>query len=109
MLKSLGIDTKNLDVEKLRSDYNTLYSKKTELQKTYKSAEKEYSALTRKLDNLNQYINRNPTQILINSNKEIDSPYSLWLPIKKVYRIEIILLSSDTLIFGFLYIQKNLA
>ena len=33
MLKSLGIDTKNLDVEKLRSDYNTLYSKKTELQK----------------------------------------------------------------------------
>ena len=77
MLKSLGIDTKNLDVEKLRSDYNTLYSKKTELQKTYKSAEKEYSALTRKLDNLNQYINRNPTQILINSNKEIDSPYSL--------------------------------
>lgn len=77
MLKRLGIDTKNLDVEKLRSDYNTLYSKKTELQKTYKSAEKEYSALTRKLDNLNQYINRNPTQILINSNKEIDSPYSL--------------------------------
>ena len=77
MLKSLGIDTKNLDVEKLRSDYNTLYSKKTELQKTYKSAEKEYSALTRKLDNLNQYINRNPTQILINSNKEIDNPYSL--------------------------------
>ena len=33
MLKSLGIDTKNLDVEKLRNDYNTLYSKKTELQK----------------------------------------------------------------------------
>ena len=33
MLKRLGIDTKNLDVEKLRNDYNTLYSKKTELQK----------------------------------------------------------------------------
>ena len=58
MLKRLGIDTKNLDVEKLRSDYNTLYSKKTELQKTYKSAEKEHSALTRKLDNLNQYLDR---------------------------------------------------
>ena len=38
MLKRFGIDTKNLDVEKLRSDYNALYSKKQTLQKTYKSA-----------------------------------------------------------------------
>ncbi len=66
MLKRLGINTKTLDTEKLRSDYNTLYSKKTKLQKTYKSAEKECGLLTRKLDNLNQYINRDPTQILIN-------------------------------------------
>lgn len=33
MLKRLGIDTRNLDVEKLRSEYNTLYSKKVTLQK----------------------------------------------------------------------------
>lgn len=38
MLKRFGIDTKNLDVEKIRKDYNALYSKKQALQKTYKSA-----------------------------------------------------------------------
>ena len=59
MLKRLGIDTKNLDVEKLRSDYNTLYSKKTELQKTYKSAEKERNILAQKLNNINLYLEQN--------------------------------------------------
>lgn len=54
MLKRFGIDLKNLDVEKLRSDYNALYSKKETLQNTYKSAEKEINALNRKLDNLKQ-------------------------------------------------------
>lgn len=53
MLKRLGIDAKTLDAKKLRNDYNVLYSKKTELQKTYKSAEKEFSTLTRKLNNSN--------------------------------------------------------
>ena len=62
MLKRLGVDTKNLDIEKLRSDYNALDSKKTELQKTYKSAEKEYNLLSRKLDNLNQYFDRTQPQ-----------------------------------------------
>ena len=62
MLKRFGIDTKNLDVEKLRSDYNSLYSKKQALQKTYKSAEREAADLKRKLDNLNQYLDRNPEQ-----------------------------------------------
>ena len=60
MLKSFGIDLKTLDVEKLRSDYNALYSKKQALQKTYKSAEKETADLSRKLDNLNQYLERIP-------------------------------------------------
>ena len=62
MLKRLGVDTKNLDIEKLRSDYNALDSKKTELQKTYKSAEKEHNLLSRKLDNLNQYFDRTQPQ-----------------------------------------------
>lgn len=62
MLKRLGIDTKTFDEEKLRSDYNALYSKKTELLKTYKSAEKECGMLTRKLDNLNQYLDRTQPQ-----------------------------------------------
>ena len=62
MLKRFGIDLKTLDAEKLRSDYNALYAKKQALQKTYKSAEKETADLNRKLDNLNQYLDRNPEQ-----------------------------------------------
>ncbi|NBJ95463.1 relaxase/mobilization nuclease domain-containing protein [Parablautia muri] len=62
MLKRFGINPKNIDVEKLRSDYNALYSKKQALQKTYKSAEKETADLNRKLDNLNQYLDRTPEQ-----------------------------------------------
>ena len=70
MLKRFGIDTKNLDAEKLRSDYNALYAKKQALQKTYKSAEKETADLNRKLDNLNQYLDRNPEQQA--ADKKID-------------------------------------
>lgn len=62
MLKRFSIDLKTLDVEKLRSDYNALYAKKQALQKTYKSAEKETADLNRKLDNLNQYLDRTPEQ-----------------------------------------------
>ena len=62
MLKRFGINLKNLDIEKLRSDYNTLYSKKETLQATYKSAEKDIQSLNRKLDNLNQYLNQTPEQ-----------------------------------------------
>ena len=62
MLKRFGIDTRNLNVEKLRNDYNALYSKKEILRKTCQSAEKDAAALTRKLDNLNQYLDRTPAQ-----------------------------------------------
>lgn len=58
MLKRFGINPKTVDVEKLRSEYNALYSKKQELQKTYKSAEKETADLNRNLDKLNQYLDR---------------------------------------------------
>lgn len=59
MLKRLGMNPKTLDIDKLRNEYNSLYAKKEALQKTYKSAEKEINAFNRKLDNLNQYLNRN--------------------------------------------------
>ena len=70
MLKRFGINPKNIDVEKLRSDYNALYSKKQTLQKTYKAAEKETADLNRKLDTLNQYLARNPGQQVV--DKKID-------------------------------------
>lgn len=69
MLKRLGIDTKNLDVEKFHSDYNVLYSKKETLRKTYQSAEKDITTLTRKLDNLNRYLDRTPMQQEITGKK----------------------------------------
>ena len=56
MLKRFGINLKTLDVEKLQNDYNTLYTKKETLQKTYKSAEKESNNLSRKLKTLTQYL-----------------------------------------------------
>ena len=62
MLKRFGINLQTVNVEKLRSDYNALYSQKQELQKTYKSAEKEIVDLNHKLDNLNQYLNRSAKQ-----------------------------------------------
>ncbi len=62
MLRRFGINLKTLDIEKLRNDYNTLYQKKTALQQTCKSAGKEISDLNRKLDNLNQYLERTPEQ-----------------------------------------------
>jgi len=62
MLKRLGIDTKKLDIEKLRKNYHALCSKKDSLMKTYKSAEKEIHILQRKLDNLNQYFDKDRKQ-----------------------------------------------
>ena len=70
MLKRFGINPKNIDVEKLRSDYNALYSKKQALQKTYKAAEKETADLNRKLDTLNQYLACTPGQQVV--DKKID-------------------------------------
>ena len=62
MLKCFGLNPKNIDTEKLRSNYNSLYSKKQVLQTTYKSAEKEITHLNRKLANMNQYLDRIPEQ-----------------------------------------------
>ena len=77
MLKRFGIDTRNLDAEKLRSDYNTLYSKKQTLQNTYKTAEKELAGLNRKLDNLNQYLDWTPAPQATGDKKHDKSQNSL--------------------------------
>ncbi len=77
MLKRFGIDLKNLDVEKLRNDYNALYSKKETLRKTCQSAEKDITALTRKLDNLNQYLDRTPTYQESSDKKPVKNQQSL--------------------------------
>ena len=57
-------------LKRLRNDYNSLYSKKQALQKTYKSAEREAADLNRKLDNLNQYLDRTPEQAALDKKVE---------------------------------------
>lgn len=61
MLKRFGINPKNLNLQQLQADYNALQVKKTELQRTYKSAEKEVADSNRKLANINQYLHREQT------------------------------------------------
>ena len=61
MLKRFGINPKNLDLEQFQADYNALQAKKAELQRTYKSAEKEIADLNRKLTNINQYLGQEQT------------------------------------------------
>ena len=61
MLKRFGINPKNLDLEQLQADYNALQNKKAELQKTYKSAEKEVADLNQKLANIKQYLGQEQT------------------------------------------------
>ena len=69
MLKRAGINLKTLNIEKLRNEYNALYSKKKELQNSYRITEKEHKNLQQKLDNLNQFLNKTQTQPII-SKKE---------------------------------------
>lgn len=61
MLKRFGINPKNLNLEQLQADYNALQTKKTELLKTYKSAEKEIADFNSKLVNIKQYLGQEQT------------------------------------------------
>lgn len=74
MLKNFGINLKTLDIEKLRNDYNSLRQRKTALQDTYKSVEKELAGLDKKSDNLNQYLHRVPKQQIFDKKDEKNLP-----------------------------------
>lgn len=56
VLEQTGINLKGLNVDKLKAEYQELMKQKNELTSTYKKFEKEVQSLTRKLENLNQYI-----------------------------------------------------
>lgn len=58
MLEQAGINLKSLNIDKLKSEYQELTRQKDELTSAYKSYEKEVRELSRKLDNLNQYLRR---------------------------------------------------
>ena len=61
MLEQAGINLKSLNIDKLKSEYLELNKQKNELTSTYKSYEKEVRELTRKMDNLNQYLGQKPS------------------------------------------------
>ncbi len=60
MLEQAGINLKSLNIDKLKNKCHELTRQKDELTSTYKSYEKEVRELSRKLDNLNQYLGRKP-------------------------------------------------
>jgi len=70
MLKRFGVNLKTLDIEKLHNEYDALYQKKSALQQTYKSAEKEITDLNRKLDNLKQYLERTPGRPVVDKKTD---------------------------------------
>ena len=62
ILEQAGINLKSLNVNKLKSEYEELTKQRSELTATYKNCEKEVHKLSRKLENLNQYLGREATQ-----------------------------------------------
>ncbi len=58
MLEQAGINLKSLNIDKLKSEYHELTRQKDDFTSTYKSYEKKVRELSRKLDNLNQYLGR---------------------------------------------------
>ena len=70
MLEQAGINLKSLNIDKLKSEYQELTRQKDELTSTYKSYEKEVHELSRKLDNLNQYLGRDTTSALSSEQQD---------------------------------------
>ena len=64
----------DVDVDKLRAEYQSLETQKKELTATYKNCEKEVWALNRKLENLNQYLGRTQTNPVQEQFKKKNNP-----------------------------------
>lgn len=54
--KQLSIIGKNINPDEIRKDYETMQSRKYNLEKSYKTAEKEANGLNQKLTNITQYL-----------------------------------------------------
>ena len=62
MLEQAGIPLKDLNIDKMKTEYQALTAQKNELTATYKNCEKEVKSLNLKLENLNQYLGRTEAQ-----------------------------------------------
>ena len=54
----MGLDPKSVNPAEIRADYESMQARRTILEKTYKSAEKEAQSLQQKMDNVQQYVGR---------------------------------------------------
>ena len=70
MLEQAGINLKSLNIDMLKSKHQELTRQKNELTSTYKTYEKEVRELSRKLDNLNQYLGRDTTFALSSEQQD---------------------------------------
>lgn len=64
----------DVDVDKLRAEYQALETQKKELTATYKSCEKEVWDLKRKQENLNRYLGRTQTDPVQEQFKKKNNP-----------------------------------
>ena len=58
MLLKMGLNPISVNADEIRADYESMQARKTTLEKTYKSAEKEAKALQQKLANVEQYVGK---------------------------------------------------
>ncbi|MGL5436130.1 MAG: relaxase/mobilization nuclease domain-containing protein, partial [Lachnospiraceae bacterium] len=74
ILKQKGLDIKTLNVDSLKAEYQKLLSQKKELTTTYQSSNKELRGLNRKMENLNQYLDREVREPKQNPSEKKDNP-----------------------------------
>jgi uncharacterized protein YeeX (DUF496 family) len=65
----------DLNVDKLRAEYQELIKQKNVLTSTYKDSEKEVRDLNRKLENLNQYLGRTQPDPAQEQQEKKDTPH----------------------------------
>ena len=74
MLRNMGLDPISVNPDEVRKDYESMLSRKLQLEKAYKSAEKETESLQQKLSNVEQYVeyghSRDNTSISKVSNEQ---------------------------------------
>ena len=58
MLLKMGLDPKSVNADEIRADYESMQARKSTLERTYKSAEKEAKALQQKMANVEQYVGK---------------------------------------------------
>jgi len=56
MLKRYGVKTVSIDIEKMQAEYDAMATRKTQLKKTYQTAEKEAAEAEKQLRNVKQYL-----------------------------------------------------